>query len=72
MTRLKIRALRRLFARHRFLVLAEAVFFWLLAATVFYWMVGYFIVPSIAESRIEHLCGGAATIQSGHFEGRGA
>ena len=69
MKRLKIRAIRRLFARHRFLVYAEAAFFWLLAIAAFYWMIGYFIVPSIAESMIERLSGGAATVQSGHFKG---
>jgi hypothetical protein len=69
LTRLKIRSLRRLFAGHTFLVFVEALFFWLLAVAAVYWVVGYFIVPSLAERRIERLCGGAATIQSGSFKG---
>lgn len=68
-TRLKIRSLRRLFARHRFLLYVEAAVFWLLGITAVYFLFGYFVVPSIAEDRIRQFCSGEVSIQSGRFKG---
>ena len=66
------RHLRRFFARHRFLLRVETALFWLLCAGVLYFLIGTFIVPPVAEAKLQKLCGGAVHIESGRFSGPGA
>jgi len=70
--RLKIRRhLRRFFARHRFLLRVETALFWLLCVGGLYFLIGTFVVPPVAEAKLEKLCGGAVHIESGRFGGIG-
>ena len=72
LTRLKIRRIRRFFARHRFLLRVETVLFWVLCAAALYFLLGFVIVPPVAEAKLRQFCGGIVDIQSGGFKGFGS
>jgi hypothetical protein len=61
--------MRRFFARHRFLLRVETGLFWLLCAWGLYFLIGTFVVPPVAEAKLQKLCGGTVHIESGRFSG---
>ena len=69
--RLKIRLLRRYLARHRFLLYVESVLIWLFFVVAIFYAMSFFVIPSVAEAKLQKLCGGAVDIQSGRFDGFG-
>lgn len=68
----KIKRFRCFFARHRFLLFVEAVLVWLIFVAAIIYAIGFFMIPSVVESKIQKRCGGAVDIQFVRFKGLGA
>jgi len=47
----------------------ESVLIWLFFVAAIFYAISFFVIPSVAEAKLQKLCGGAADIQSGRFKG---
>ena len=54
-------------ARRRFFLFLRHSFLWFAAGVGLLWLSSFFLIASVAERKIEGLCGGAAYVQSGRL-----